>query len=79
MEWIGLKIEKSGLVKLKDFAKAELSDEKQKVLADILDEIFVFTGVIGTAFELVDNKVFAAIEKHGVDALFPEVTPPSPS
>jgi len=79
MSMINLKIDKEGLKKLSNWAKSKLSEKDQDELADILDDIFDFSGVGGAIIEVVDGKVFRAAIKTGVDAIFPATETPPPA
>lgn len=79
MEWVKVKLNKTGLKEFADWAKTKLTEEDQNKLAGILDDIFDFDGILGEGIELADKTLFKKLIKTGFDELFPDEQAVNPS
>lgn len=72
MKYFDVKVDPKGVKALGDWAKANLSDELLDQLAEKLDGVVVFGGVLGRLIEMNDGKVFRMLLKEGTDLLLGE-------
>lgn len=72
MKYFEVKVNPKGVQDLGDWAKANLNDELLNQLAEKLDGVIVFGGVLGRLIEVNDGKVFRMLLKEGADLLLGE-------
>ena len=69
MGLLGFKFDTEALERLGVWCRTNLTEERQDELADILDDVFDFTGIAGKLFEAADGKIFRRGIKMGVGTL----------
>lgn len=72
MKYFDVKVDPKGVKALGEWAKANLNDELLDQLAEKLDGVVVFGGVLGRLIETNDGKVFRMLLKEGADLLLGE-------